>query len=133
MEHISWASVGLAGLAVFIIGALWYGLIFGKLYRRELGVPAEPMGDGDDGPKASFFVGQLIAALILALALAFLLGEDPSVSTGAIAGLVAGVLVGAAQLQLYQAEGKSRTILLLHVGYFLIALTAAGAIIGQFQ
>ena len=133
MEHISWLGVGVAGLAVFIFGALWYGLIFSKLYRRELGVPDEPTGDEDTGPKASFFTFQLIAALIMAFALAFLLGEDPTVSAGALSGLVAGVLVGAAQLQLYQAEGKSRTILALHVGYFLVALTAAGAIIGSFQ
>lgn len=86
MEHISWAGVGVAGLAVFIFGALWYGLIFGKLYRRELGVPAEPTGDGDTGPMPSFFIVQLAAALVMSLALAFLLGEDPTVGAGAIIG-----------------------------------------------
>lgn len=132
MEHISWLGVGVAGLAVFIFGALWYGLIFGRVYRRELGVP-DPGTEGAKGPQASFFIVQLLAAVVMALALAFLLGEDPTVAAGALAGLVAGVLVSAAQEQLFQAEGKSRTILFLHEGYFLIALTGAGAILGALQ
>ena len=132
MEHINWLGVGLAGLAVFIIGALWYGLIFSKLYRRELGVPSEPTSDGDTGPKPAFFIVQFISALVMAAALAFFLGEATLIE-GLIAGLVAGVFLSAAQEQLFQAEGKSRTILFLHEGYFLVAMVAAGAILASFQ
>ena len=133
MDAISLVGAGVAALAVFVIGALWYGLIFGKLYRRELGVPDAPTGDGDTGPKPTFFIVQFVSALAMTLALAFLLGDEPSVLTGVLGGFAAAILVSAAQEQLFQAEGKSRTILFLHEGYFLISLTAAGAIIAAFQ
>jgi hypothetical protein len=136
MEHISWIGVGLAGLTVFIIGALWYGLIFGKLYRRELGVPDKP-AEGDKGPNAMFFVWQLLAGILLVIPLSwFLAGTTAGEATlveGAVAGFAAAVIVSAAQWQLFQAEGKSWKILLLHIGYFIVALKLAGVVLSFFQ
>lgn len=136
MEQFSWLGAGLAGLAIFIIGALWYGLIFGKFYRRELGVP-EPGGDDDKGPSPMFFVRQLVAALLMAAPLAWFLAAstagEATLVEGALAGFAAAVLVSAAQWQLFQAEGKSWKILLLHIGYFIVALKIAGVVISLFQ
>lgn len=136
MEHISWLGVGLAGLTVFIIGALWYGLIFSKLYRRELGVPDQP-ADGDKGPTPMFFVWQLLAGILLVAPLAwFLAGSTSGEATlveGAVAGFAAAVIVSAAQWQLFQAEGKSWKVLVLHIGYFIVALKLAGVVLSFFQ
>ncbi len=128
MSDISWVGVAVAAVAIFVFSALWYGAAFSKLYRKELGISATPQ-DGDQDPAPTFFLWQFLAAVVMVVALAFLLG-DVTVGHGALGGLVAGVLVSAAQVQLFQAEGKSRTILLLHIGYFLVGLTVAGAVLG---
>lgn len=130
---MSWLAIAVAGVAIFIFAALWYGLAFSKLYRRELGVPENAAEGEDSGPKPVFFLIQLLTALVLAFAISFFAGTEPTPGSGALVGLVAGVLVAAAQVQLYLAEGKSRTVLFLHVSYFLIALTLAGAIVGLIQ
>lgn len=130
MNEISWVGVAVATVAIFVVSALWYGAAFSTLYRKELGISTEPQ-DADKGPAPTFFLWQFLAAVVMVVALAYFLGET-TVGQGALGGLVAGILVSAAQVQLFQAEGKSRTILLLHIGYFLVGLTAAGAVLGAF-
>jgi len=132
---ISWLGVLIAGIALFALGALWYVPLLGKVYRRELGVAesadgAPALPDGATFGKA--LLGQLIAGLIMATVLAWLIGNS-SAGRGAIVGLAAGVLLGAALLQLYQFEGRSIRHLLINVGYLLVGATVAGSILGAFQ
>lgn len=132
MDAISWIGVGVAALALFVFGALWYGLAFGNLYRTELAVPEPEEGEPAQGANPLFYVLQLATGIVMALVLAWFLGEA-TVTEGLLAGLAAGVLVAAAHVQLHLAEGKSRTILVMHIGYFIIGLAAAGAVLGAFQ
>ncbi len=133
--NFSWLGILVGALALFVLGAVWYTALFGRIYRRELGL-AEP-GDGRSAlppgrALGQALTGQLIAGLIIAVVLAWFIGNS-SAGRGAIVGLGAGVLVAAALLQLHQFEGRSSRHLLLHVGYMLIGLTAVGAVLGAFQ
>ena len=37
MGDINWLGVGLGAVAFFAVGALWYTVLFGKAWQRELG------------------------------------------------------------------------------------------------
>ena len=41
MGIINWPAVGVGALAFFVVGALWYGVLFGKAWRRETGLTDE--------------------------------------------------------------------------------------------
>ncbi len=135
MEHISWLGVVVSALTLFVLGGVWFSALFGKVYRRELGMPAT--ADGEDamppGPQfARALAGQFLAGIVMSIALAWLIGSG-TVGHGTACGFVAGVLVAAALTQLAQFEGRSLTHLLLTTGYMVVGLTAAGAILGAFQ
>lgn len=51
---------------------------------------------------------------------------------GALAGLVAGILGAAMQVQLSLADDRAKALMLINGGYFLVGLTAVGAVLGAF-
>ena len=99
--------------------------------------PVSAPANWSDGLAQSYgwLPGAAITMGVVALAwfLAETTGGAATPWQGAVAGFAAAVLVSAAQVQLFQAEGKSWKILLLHVGYFIIALKIAGIVIALFQ
>ena len=66
--HINYLAVALAALAAFAIGALWYAPLFGKPWRKEMGVPEGAPPSGKDMAR-SFglnILGLLLMAFVLA-------------------------------------------------------------------
>lgn len=119
---------------MFILGDLWFTLLFGKAYCRELGV-SEPGEEGSSPPGRAFglaLAGQFIASLAIATVLAWLIGNS-SVLHGALIGLAGGALLAAALTQPYQFEGKNLRNLFINLGYMVVGITAVGAIRGAFQ
>ena len=43
---ISWLGVLLAALATFVVGGLWYSVLFAKVWQREAGVTDEQLKRG---------------------------------------------------------------------------------------
>jgi MFS family permease len=128
-------SVIVGALALFVLGGIWFTLLFGKVYRRELGVPEPGADEGSASPGPGLgraLIGQLVAGFVMAVVLAWLVGNT-SAGHGAGVGLAGGVLIAAAITQLYQFEGKSLRHLLINVGYTIVGVTAVGAILGAFQ
>ncbi len=41
--NINWLAVLLAALAGFIVGGLWYSVLFAKVWQREAGVTDEQL------------------------------------------------------------------------------------------
>lgn len=135
MVNVSWLGVLVGALTLFVLGGLWFTVLFGKAYRRELGVPQPAEGESPLPPGPAFgraLAGQFLAGLAIAAVLAWLIGES-SVGHGAVIGLAGGVLVAAALTQLHQFEGRSLRHLLITTGYMVVGLTAVGAVLGAFQ
>lgn len=85
-ENLNWLAVVLAGLAYFVLGAIWYSnLMFGRQYRAALGV-TEEAGTPAAGPLIVNLIGWLIAALAMGL-IAELVGAD-GFADGAMLGIV---------------------------------------------
>jgi len=131
MDDISIVGVIVAALAFFVLGGLWYTLLFGKAWRAEMGVSEEAAAGAR--PDLLMFVWSLLVALVIAGTLAKLVGPC-GIEHGLKVGVGVGAGVGAAILaQNYVYESKSFRFFLINAGYVVVGLTLMGAIIGAFQ
>jgi hypothetical protein len=127
--EINWLGVLLAALATFVVGGLWYSVLFAKVWQREAGVTDEQLKRGT----VRVFVGSFLLALVMAVVLAAFIG-DGGAGFGMLAGLAAGVAWVAAALGInYLFERRSLTLFAINASYNVVAFTAMGAIIGALQ
>ncbi|WP_457964918.1 DUF1761 domain-containing protein [Arthrobacter sp. D1-29] len=127
--EINWLAVLLAALASFVVGGLWYSLLFAKPWQREAGVTDEQLRHGT----ARVFAGSFLLALVMAVALAAFIGNGGA-GFGTLAGLAAGVAWVAAALGVnYLFERRSLVLFAINASYNVVAFTAMGAIIGALQ
>ena len=66
--HLNYSAVFIAALAQMVIGFLWFGPIFGKVWAREMCKPADFRPSGSEMLRAT--VIQLVAAFLIAWVLA---------------------------------------------------------------
>ncbi|HVR34012.1 MAG TPA: DUF1761 domain-containing protein, partial [Acidimicrobiia bacterium] len=65
---LNWLAVLVAGLAYFVLGALWYtNALFGRQYRTALGIDAESQQAPDPMLLVTNLVGWLVSAVALGL------------------------------------------------------------------
>ncbi|WP_131684826.1 DUF1761 family protein [Pseudarthrobacter sp. YALA5] len=127
--NINWLAVLLAALAGFIVGGLWYSVLFAKVWQREAGVTDEQLKHGT----VRVFAGSFLLAVVMAVALAAFIGNGGA-GFGALAGLAAGLAWVAAALGVnYLFERRSLTLFAINASYNIVTFTAMGAIIGALQ
>ena len=66
--HLNWLAIGVAVIASFLLGGLWYGPLFGQAWKKEMGVPPDARPAGGEMGKAlglNLF-GTLLTAFVLA-------------------------------------------------------------------
>jgi hypothetical protein len=126
---INWLAVLLAALAGFIVGGLWYSVLFAKVWQREAGVTDEQLKHGT----VRVFVGSFLLAVVMAVVLAAFIG-DGGAGFGALAGLVTGAAWVAAALGVnYLFERRSLTLFAINASYNIVTFTAMGLILGAMQ
>ncbi|ALV41269.1 MULTISPECIES: DUF1761 domain-containing protein [Pseudarthrobacter] len=127
--NINWLAVLLAALASFIVGGLWYSVLFAKVWQREAGVTDEQLKHGT----VRVFVGSFLLAAVMAVVLAAFIG-DGGAGFGALAGLATGAAWVAAALGVnYLFERRSLMLFAINASYNIVTFTAMGAIIGAMQ
>ncbi|TDO71203.1 uncharacterized protein DUF1761 [Flavobacterium chryseum] len=67
LPNLNWISVLLAFVAYFLLGALWFTLLFSKSYKKSLGGEKEILEN-----KPIFIVGPALCSLIITIASAVL-------------------------------------------------------------
>ncbi|MCU1518225.1 MAG: hypothetical protein JWQ75_2946 [Pseudarthrobacter sp.] len=126
---INWLAVLLAAVATFVVGGLWYSVLFAKVWQREAGVTDQQLKSGT----VRVFVGSFLLALVMAVVLAAFIGDGGALF-GTLAGLAAGVAWVAAALGInYLFERRSLTLFAINASYNVVTFTAMGAIIGALQ
>jgi hypothetical protein len=68
--QLSFTAIGVATLASFIIGFLWYSVLFGKAWAKEMNMPMESR------PAAGVMIKSLIMNLIGCFLLAFVFAHN---------------------------------------------------------
>lgn len=128
--EINYLAVGLAALAAFFLGYLWYSVIFAKPWHALIGMKSQ--GENVTPPNlGKLLVGSLILEIIMALNLAAFIGADADWLFGLMAGLAAGFgWVGLALGVNYMFEGKSFKLWLINAGYNTVVFAVMGLIIG---
>jgi hypothetical protein len=123
-----WAVLA-AAASTFVLGGLWYSVLFAKPWQRAAGVTDEQLKHG----AVRIFVGSALLAIVQALSLAFFIGVGGwafGIAAGAAAGLT---WVAAAFGVNYLFERRSFALFLMNAGYNVLAFTLMGFLIGLIQ
>ena len=130
MHDVNYLAVALAALSAFLLGGLWYSLLFAKQWAALTGQSEEKLKSGNP---AIVFGGAFLLNLIAALVLAMFIGPM-GLKFGAMAGLAVGVCWVATSLGVnYLFERRPLGLWLINGGYCTLQFTAMGTIIGAFN
>jgi hypothetical protein len=128
---INWLAVVVAAVATFMLGGVWYGPLFGRVWRAAEG-QGEPPPSKAKHPAFVYglsFLLMLIAAAILAIAL----GRDPNVPRGVGVGFVIGAGWVATSFGVnYLFAGRRVALFAVDAGYNIALFFVMGLIIGLF-
>ncbi len=124
-------AVIVAAALSFVLGGLWYGMLFGKAWMKETGITQEQAQQGT----GKVFGLSFIWMLVMAYNLAFFLGQP---SLGVKEGLLYGFATGfgwiaMAVFVIGLFERRSAKLMLINGGYMTVALTMMGAVIAAWR
>jgi hypothetical protein len=136
MDVNIWAIV-LSAVASMVIGSIWYGALFGKVFEKACGMDQwTPQQKAEAQKKmASSYILQLVASLVMFYVLAMFISDrgDMTVVGGIVTGLwvwigfIVPTQLGAA------IWGGNMTLFWLGAGNMLATMVASGAIIGAMK
>lgn len=128
---INWFAVGAASLVGFVIGAIWYGPLFGKVWMKEVGMTEE---DIKKASMAKIFGLTFVFQFIMAYCLAMFFGNEVDAAMGAFYGFLTGFAWVALALGvngLY--EQRSFRYILINGSFWTVVFTLMGLIIGAWR
>lgn len=127
MGDVNLFAVFMAAVAFFAVGALWYGVLFGKLWQRETGITEPPHGAQ---------VGKIMVLTLAFEMLVVLMLEHTAARTGASDRAIMMIAVGFGLSIMTPAIGinylhqrKSLALFLVDAGHFVVGMAAAGAVL----
>lgn len=136
IETISLLPVIASTVASVIIGSLWYGPVFGKIWIKEMGWTEEEMKKGKEQGMNKAYALTMVGSLLSA----FVLGQiiEGTNTIGAWEGAMVGFwawLGFAVPLFLSNVlwEGKSWKMFQINAGYQLVTWFVMGAILGAWM
>ena len=123
---INWLAVALGTLAFFAVGALWYGVLFGKAWQRETGVTERPKGAAVGRVMGLTLLAEFVVVLALGHMFAFLRPDDHAklmIATGF--GLA--IMTPAIGID-YLHQGKSLKLFLIDASHFIVGMAVVGLV-----
>ncbi len=141
LPEINYLAVLISAIAMMVIGSIWYGPLFGKLWMQGIGIDPNDTVRIEAMKKStgSAYVLMFIGALFTSYVFSYFFGTWAS-GTGwdqAISGLYYGFLawLGFALPIVYAKrlwEGKEFKYIAIDLGYYLLSLLVIGVIIATF-
>lgn len=126
--ELNWFAVLAAAASSFVLGGLWYSVLFAKPWQAAAGLSDEQVKSGNP---ALIFGGSFVLALIASASFAVFLGSEIDATTGALYGFTAGLCWVAASFGInYLFERKSLRLFLINGGYHTLQFTLIGLILG---
>jgi hypothetical protein len=134
---VNYLAVFVAALAYFVLGALWYSVLFGKIWakgREEMGVK---MSKPDSSQMIMMMLKSYAANLLCAFAMAFFLKAADN-GHNMIVGLKLGIVGGcglslSSLLMMANWQNTKRSILIIDAGYQVIGVLITSVIIAVWQ
>lgn len=129
--HINYLAVLVTTVLGFLIGGLWYGPLFGKIWMREIGLTEDTIKKSS---MIRIFGLTILLNIVIALNLSAFLGPKPDMMFGLLAGLAVGIGWVAASLGIiYLFSRKSLTLYLVDAFYQVVIYALMGLIIGAWK
>ena len=133
-SSINWLAVVASVIASMLIGSIWYSpAVFYKTWLAGLGKSWE---DRPQGPMVMIYVFTIIASLVEAVALAFIIQTmgSTTLAGGAMAGFMIWLgFVAPTNLVNKLFAGHGWKVWLIEAGNHLVYLIVAGAILGAWH
>lgn len=137
LAEINYPAVLVAGLIAFLVGAVWYTALFGKLWIKLHGYSEAKVKDMQAAMSPPhFFGGMILSYLVLSFVMALLLANftGPSALTGAVLGFLLWLGPAAAiAMTGHIASDKPFALYLLDVSCQLVYLILMGAVLGAWR
>ena len=134
-SQLNWLAVGVAAVAAFLVGGLWYGLIFSKAWIRLHKYSEEEvqaMSKVQAQCFALMFAADVVGAIVLSLFVVAL--EINTVADGLMLGGLAAVgFVIVDKVKENVAHRKPVPAFAIDAGYALCTLLVMGAILGAWR
>lgn len=137
IASINWPAVLTAGVAMFMIGGVWYGAVFSKVWQHANGFTDEDVAERHKrATPAKFFAGMIASYVVAAFAMSLLIVnlDVRAAGSGAGVGVVLWLFATAAigMTDTITLERKPVALVLDSV-YQLIAFSAGGALLGLWR
>jgi UDP-N-acetylmuramyl pentapeptide phosphotransferase/UDP-N-acetylglucosamine-1-phosphate transferase len=126
--QINWLAVIVATVAAFMVGFLWYSILFAKVWQKEIKMSDEEMKHANVPVifGTAFFLN-LIASIVLAM----FLGRHAGWAFGLMASLMVAIAwIGTALGTNYLFTRKSLRLFFIDAGYFVVYYAVMGIILG---
>ena len=131
-QHANWLAIGVSAVAFFLLGSIWFSLLFGKIWQKEVEKHGVKIGMPKGGEMAAKMLQTFICNAVAALSMGILVYITGT--TGAMSGTKLGLLcgVGFAATAIITAnvwESRSFKLVAIDLGYPLFGITICGLIL----
>jgi hypothetical protein len=127
-EQINWLAVILGAVALMVIGFVWYGPLFGRLWMEASGRRPDPSGAGP--VYALSGLGALVMSAAFALLLTTVPAADRTIVTGVIWGAILGVgFIATTSVTHGIFEAHKAAVVAIFSGYEIVGLIVIGIIL----
>ena len=128
MPPINWLAVIAGTIAFFVVGAIWYSLLFGKVWQREVGLSNEQLKAGANMPLifGLCFVLEFVVVLTLGHMFAFL-HPDTHQKMMLATGFGLAIMTPAVGIN-YLYQRKSLKLFLIDAGHFVVGMAVVGLV-----
>jgi hypothetical protein len=130
-QNLNWLGILISTVSAFMLGFLWYSVLFQKRWMKENGFDDESLKDSD---MLKIFGLSFLLMFVAAFTLALFIGKDRGPVFGTMAGFHAGLGFAFTFIGIsYLFERKSLALFLINAGYSVVSLTIMGLVIGLMQ
>lgn len=127
---VSLIAVLVATIVRFILGAFWYGPLFGKPWMKEIG--ADPHGSQQG--LAKLLVAMFVISLISSYVLGMFLGTALPFMGDVLASLSVGLVWVSGSIAMnYMFAKRSMKLFLIDAGFHTVAFGLMGVVFGMLQ
>jgi len=137
LSTVNWTAVGTAAFGTFLLGGVWYTVLFGNVWKRLHGIDDAKVKEMQvRRPPPVFFSLMLIAYLVVATVLALLIGalSIQTAAAGALLGIVLWLgLAAAIGLTAWLPSDKPLSVFAIDWLFQLIFLAGMGATLGAWR
>ena len=130
--QINYLAVLAAGVSNMILGALWYGPLFGKMWMRLMGLSDDRLNELKNRGMGKLYASAFLMALVMAFVLAHFAAVWGAVTVHGAFLLAFWVWLGFIVTTMINSvlwEGKSMKLYFVNIGYQLVALKVMALIL----